>query len=272
MSGALSSFTAMAIAGRQLALRGFAPSQIVFFRSLLGFLVLALLMARTPSKLRTRRFGLHALRAAAHFIGQCAWFAGLARMPLATVFALEFTVPVWATLGSWALLGEKPRARSWLALGLGILGVLLIVRPGAALFQPAAWIVLGAALAYALAHVLGRDLARSESPYSIIFYMTLVQLPLAAFVAAGRPLPSFSGGISWLAVVAASALSAHYCLAAALSLVDVATVLALDFLRLPLIACVGFALFGEQLDAFVAAGSLLMLLGNWVGADRGSHR
>jgi drug/metabolite transporter (DMT)-like permease len=267
MSGALTSFSAMAVAGRQLARLGFSPSQIVLFRSALGLLLLAVLACRRrSSSLRTRHFFLHAARALVHFVGQCAWFAGLASLPLATVFALEFTVPLWATIGAWLLLAERPRQRGAFAILLCLGGVLLIVRPGASIFDAAALVVLASALAYALAHVIARRLSGTESPFAVVFYMSLVQLPLAAVASFSRALPALDGALAWLVTVAFSALCAHYCLIRALSLVEVATVLAFDFLRLPLIALVGLALYGERLDVLVVAGSLLMVAGNWLNA------
>jgi drug/metabolite transporter (DMT)-like permease len=97
---------------------------------------------------------------------------------------------------------------------------------------------------------------------AILFYMTVVQLPLGLLGSWWQWQPVQANHVPWLIVVGVTALTAHYCLARALSLADVAVVLPLDFLRLPLAALLGFVLYGESVEALAVAGSLLIIAAN----------
>lgn len=264
MVGALLSFMAMAVGGRELAGQ-LSTFQILFFRSLVGLVVVSLLLARAGwARAHTRRPGLHLVRNLAHFGGQFGWFYGLGFIPLAEVFAIEFTTPIWTALWAAALLRERVTGPRLAAIGLGVAGLLLILRPGAQGVHPAALAVLASAVCYALSHTLTRRLAQGDSPLAILFYMTVIQLPLGLVPSLAVWRWPEAAQWPWLAVVGLAALSAHYCMARALALADATVVVPMDFLRLPLIAVVGALFYGEALAAPVLAGAALMLLGNWV--------
>ncbi|WP_287156692.1 DMT family transporter [Chloroflexus sp.] len=262
MAGALFSFSAMAVGGRELAAE-LSTFQILFFRSLIGLPLVGLVVMRYggPQQLRTRRLPLHLLRNLAHFGGQYGWFYGLAFISLAEVFAIEFTVPLWTALLAVVVLGERLTPIRLLAVILGIAGTFIILRPGSGMIHPAALAVLLAAFGYATAHTLTRKLVSTETPLAILFYMTLIQLPLGLIPAlTDWTLPS-PARWPWVIVVGVSALTAHYCMARALRLADATVVVPLDFLRLPLIALIGALFYGETVTWSLALGSILILSG-----------
>ncbi len=264
MAGALASFIALALGGRELSAE-LGTFQILFFRSVIGLLVVSVLLQRAGwRQTRTRRPWLHLLRNLAHFGGQFGWFYGLAFIPLAEVFAIEFTVPIWTALLASLFLGERLTQARLAAIALGIAGLLVILRPGAAGVNPAALAVLGAAMGYATTHVFTKKLSTTDTPLTILFYMTLIQLPLALFPALTDWVIPSRAMWPWLLIVGAAALSAHYCLTRALTLADATVVVPMDFLRLPLIALVGFAFYGEAIQWGVLLGAGLMLWGNWI--------
>lgn len=260
---ALLSFMAMAIAGRELANGGLSTFQILFFRSVVGLLVIGALVLHTgPALLRTQRLGEHVWRNVAHFGGQFGWFFAIALMPLAEVFAIEFTIPIWTALLAAVFLGERLTRPRIVALALGLAGVLLVLRPGLSIVQPAALAALGGALAYAASYLLTKRLTSTEAPLAILFYMTVVQLPMGLLGAVPQWQPLAAGQLPWLGVVGVAALTAHYGIARALKLADVGMVIPIDFLRLPLVALIGWALYGETVGALAIAGALLIVLGN----------
>lgn len=264
MVGALASFMLMAIGGRELA-GHLSTFQILFFRSVIGLLVIGAIVLRQDRRLmRTEQFGLHLLRNLVHYGGQWGWFYGLGLIPLAEVFAIEFTVPVWTALLAALILGERLTRGRIIAIVFGLVGMLVILRPGVAAVQPAALAVLGAALGYAMAHTFTKKLTRRDAPLTILFYMTLIQLPLGL-------IPSLFGWVTptpilwaWLTVVGIGALTAHYCMTRALILADATVVVPMDFLRLPLIALVGFLFYNEPLAWSVLVGAVIMLVGNLI--------
>jgi drug/metabolite transporter (DMT)-like permease len=274
MSGTLASFMAMAIAGRELSAE-LTTFQILFFRSLVGLAVIIALLQRAGWRhLKTGAFGAHLVRNLAHFGGQYGWFYGLALIPLTEVFAIEFTVPIWTAILATIFLGERMTRLRALAVVLGFAGILVILRPGVAMVSPPALAVLGAAVAFAIAHTLTKLLSGSDTPLAILFYMTAIQLPIGL----GLALPGWvwpSPALwPWVFAVGVTALSAHYCMTRAFRLADATVVMPLDFLRLPLMAVVAFIVYGEALETWVLVGATIVFAGTWLNlksAQRSRH-
>ena len=264
MIAALFSFMAMGIGGRELAGQ-LTTFQILFFRSLIGLIIISVVIARTGfSQLKTDKPHLHLLRNIAHYGGQYGWFYGLGFIPLASVFAIEFTVPIWVALLATLFLGEKLTRPRILAILLGIIGLLIILRPGIETIHPAAFAVLGAAVGYATSHIFTKKLTDTESAWSIVFYMTLIQLPFGLIPSLSNWRTPTTADWPWLILVGIAALTAHYSMSRAFALVDATVVSPMGFLRLPLSALAGFLLYKESFDWLVILGAAIMLLGNWL--------
>src|SRR5205085_3999944 len=152
MSGVLLSFSVMAVSIRALA-RTLNVFEILAIRNGAGLLILIALAGARPglrASLLPRRMAMHALRNSVHFAAQYAWALSITLLPLATVFALEFTNPAWlALLATWLLRERMTTSRAG-AVVLGFIGVAVILRPGLATFQPAALLILGAAFGFAV--------------------------------------------------------------------------------------------------------------------------
>jgi len=263
MAGTLASFATMAIAVRELS-ADMGTFEILFFRSLIGLgLIYAVAVRRGRGAVRARRRGLQVVRNLFHFCGQAGWIYGIAHLPLAEVFAIEFTTPIWVALLAVAFLGERFTGGRLVSVVLGFAGVLVILQPGLAIIDAAALVVLAAALAFAATNVITKRLISTDTPLSILFHMTLVQLPLSLVLALTdwtAPVPAHA---PWLLVVAVTGLSAHYCMARAFAHGDATVVVPLDYMRLPLIAVVGFALYAEPLEFAILLGAGLIFAGNY---------
>ncbi|HET9902352.1 MAG TPA: DMT family transporter [Xanthobacteraceae bacterium] len=264
MTGALLSFTTMAVSVRELA-SALNVFEMLSIRSAFGLSVLLCLALLRPSLrhlLRTRRLPLHGLRNVIHFGAQVGWAQGVVLLPLATVFALEFTTPIWVAVLAVLILGEQMTASRAGTVLLGFLGVLVILRPGMGNFDPAALLVLGAALGFAATSVATKALTGTDATYTILLYMNLFQLPLNLMFS--DPLfPLKLGSEQALPVLgmAVSGLASHYCLTNAFRSGDALIVIPLDFLRIPLIAVVGWLFYGEGLEVFVFLGAGLIVAG-----------
>jgi drug/metabolite transporter (DMT)-like permease len=178
------------------------------------------------------------------------------------VFSLEFTAPAWTLLLAWLILGEHMTPSRVGAVVLGLMGVLVIVRPGLATFQPAALLVLTAALGFAITQITTKKLTRTDSTFAIVFWMNAIQLPLAYI--ASDPLFVTKLGVGQLPAIVGigtSGLASHYCLTQAFRAGDASMVMPLDFMRIPLIAVIGWWLYGETLDIFVLMGAGLIITG-----------
>jgi len=264
MAGAIVSFCLMAVAARELT-RSMSPYQVLLLRSLFGALCIGLLIVRhDPTVLRSAQPMLQAVRHTIHFVGQIAWITAIAGLPLALVFAVEFTSPVWGVLTAVLLLGERLTRWRVVAMAAGLTGVLVIVRPGLAVFEPLVLVVLLAAVAFGIINAMTKKLVATDRPWGILFWMctaqTLLCLPFALPLWVAPTLADWP----WIAAVAVTGLSAHYSLTRALALADAAVVLPMEFARLPLIAAIGFLAYGEPLDPWIFTGAVVICGGIWL--------
>ncbi len=166
----------------------YAAVEILFFRYLFGLLPVAVLVWHGGglAALRTRRPGVHALRAGLLFLALYLFFEALQHIPLADAIAAAFTAPLFITAQSGPDLGEAVGFRRWAAVVAGFIGALIMLRPGSAAFHPAVLLVLGSAFSFSLLVLLTRRMTRTETNAAMVAYSTLgaglASLPFLAFV------------------------------------------------------------------------------------------
>ncbi len=267
MTGAVASFSAMAIAGRQVS-HLHDSFEIMTVRSAVGFaLVLVYGVASGTLRQVTRaRLGGHLLRNVVHFTGQNLWFWALTLIPLAQVFALEFTSPIWVILLSPLFLGERLTRTKLVAAGLGFAGILLVARPDFAALDKGVLAAAGSAVCFAATSILTKRLTKGEPIIGILFWLTGMQffMGLAAAGFDGTIHLPTAQTLPWLVLIGGAGVLAHLSLTSALKLAPASFVAPLDFLRLPLIAVVGALVYAEPLDPFVLAGGAVIFAGIWL--------
>ena len=275
MIGAIFSFTSMAIAGRQVSF-ALDTFEIMTYRSLLGIAIVCSIAYATGTwrQINTQQLGLHAVRNLSHFIGQNLWFFALTMIPLAQVFALEFTTPIWVLLLSPLVLGERLTRIGLIAALIGFIGVLIVTRPGSAPIS--AGLIAGAlcAIGFAFSAIFTRRLTRTQTITCILFYLTVMQA-VFGLICAGYDgdiaLPT-AATLPWLVVIGCAGLFGHFCLTTALSLAPASIVMPIDFARLPTVAILGALIYGEQLDPFIFLGAALIFGGNYLNITKGQSR
>ena len=265
MTGAVVSFTSMAVAGRYTA-HELDTFELLMYRSLVGVvIVLSVALARgTWRQITLRRLPLHFLRNLAHFTGQNLWFFAITLIPLAQVFALEFTTPLWVVLLAPMLLGEHLTRTKGLSVLMGFVGILIVARPDFANLNVGVVAAASCAIGFAITSISTKRLTRTETVTCILFWLTTMQAVMG-LVTAGWDgyiaVPSASVA-PWVAVVALGGLMAHFSLTKALALAPASIVQPMDFARLPVVAVVGMLVFAEPLDPMVFLGAALILTGN----------
>jgi drug/metabolite transporter (DMT)-like permease len=268
MGGAVLSFSAMAIAVRQL-LAHMGPFEVLFMRSIVMLLIVLALVPRTGAALlRTGRFPLHVARNLVHFGGQYAWVFAIGALPLATVFAIEFTMPVWTVVLASLFLKERISFARLVMLVLGLAGVLVILRPGFGFVQPAAFVMLAGSLAYAGSLIFTKRLSTTDAPLAVLFWMSVIQMPLAFATSIPQWVAPTLVDIPWIVAVGVGSYTAHYCLTRAVKIADASVVVGIDFIRLPLIALVGAVFYGEALDPMVFVGAAIIFGGTCYSISR----
>lgn len=267
MIGAIASFTTMAVAGRAVSLE-LDTFEIMLYRSLTGIVIVAgvAIMAGTLGQIGHGRLGLHFIRNICHFAGQNLWFFAISAIPLAQVFALEFTTPVWVILLSPLLLGERLTRRGMIAATLGFVGILIVARPDPENLSPGLLAAAGCAVFFALSAIFTRKLTRTESITTILIYLTTMQAIfglICAGVDGDIALPSITS-LPWVILIGCAGLLAHFCLTTALGLAPASIVMPMDFARLPTIAVIGMLVYDEPLQALVFVGAAVIFVANYI--------
>lgn len=264
MTGAIASFSSMAVAGRELSVTH-DTFEIMFYRSLVGICVVALFLtlSRKWSQVSTHRLGLHGIRNLIHFTGQNLWFYAVSVIPLAQVFALEFTQPIWVILLSPLLLGERLTSVRALSALIGFTGILIVARPGAVPLNAGVLAAALSAVFFALTTISTKKLTQFASIGCIMFWLTVMQAVLG-LIASGIDgqiaLPTLNTA-PFLILVGLAGLLAHYCIANALAIAPATVVVPFDFARLPTIAVVGMILYQEPLDHWTLLGAAVIFSG-----------
>jgi drug/metabolite transporter (DMT)-like permease len=267
MSGAIVSFSAMAVAGRAISFE-LDTFEIMLFRSLVGFMTVLTIgyFAGSLKQITRRHMGLHLMRNVSHFTGQNLWFFAITAAPLAQVFALEFTSPLWVLMFSPLLLGERLTRMRVVAALMGFIGILIVTRPTGDSLNIGVITAALSAIGFAGSAIFTKKLTRSETITCILFYLTAMQA-VFGLICAGYDgdiaIPSIAS-LPWLVLIAFAGLLAHFCLTTALSLAPATVVMPVDFIRLPVIATVGMLFYAEAIDVWVFVGAAIIFAGNYM--------
>ncbi len=263
MAGWLSLMLVMVVAGRE-ATSVVNVFQLMEVRSVLAILFLCPIILHNGgfATMKTSRLPQHIARNLIHYGAQLGWFFALTLIPIGQVVAIEFTMPVWTAILAASFLGERITSWRAAAIVLGLVGVVVIVRPATGEVNPGQLIALAAAVGFGISMALVKSLTRTESALAVIFWMAVIQAA-AGFIPTlyvwAWP-SAYAWG--WMVVIAICGTFSHYCLTSAMRYADATIVVPMDFLRVPLTATVGWLLYSERLDLFTVLGAAMILVGN----------
>ena len=267
MLGAVASFSCMAVGGREVAGQ-LDTFELMFCRSLIAVAILIPfgLATRRLTEVRTNRLGLHLVRNLFHFTAQNLWFYALAFIPLAQLFAIEFTTPIWIALLAPLLLGEALTRWRVIAAVLGFTGILVIAQPGYAPLNIGHLTAALSTLGFCGSIMMTKALSRTETTYCILFWLAVTQAFYGAVTVLHDGEMTMPGMdvLHWVVLVGVCGLTAHICLTRALMLAPASVVAPMDFARLPIIAVVGWLVYLEPLTLAVAGGAALILIANTI--------
>jgi drug/metabolite transporter (DMT)-like permease len=246
------------------------PFVIGFFRAFFGAVILLPFILVRPAVLRsTHPLSQHAVRAGFKLLAMVAFFAAFSWGPLADVTAIAFTSPIFLVLGAALTLGERPRPAMIGAVALGFVGALVVIGPSATGFSLAiALALIGAVLQSAIQLIL-KSMSNGDRTATLVVWNLLLTVPIALLFALPfwtTPGPREMGLLALQGVVGAACMAA---MTYAFSLAPATIVAPVDFLRLPLVALGGFALFGEHIAATTLFGGGLICCAALVAARSG---
>ena len=233
---------------------------ISFWRFLFGALMFAPWFMRVGLQgLKTSRPGMHIIRACFLIVSSVSILMAVMIMPLDEVTALSFTTPLFAMIGAILFLKEKAGPRRWIALLIGFLGMLIILRPGVEIFNWAAMLIMISAVTFAGVVLCGKVLVRSDSPELLVASLSVIAVPLSFLPALFYwhwPTPE---QYIWIVLIAICSNANMYGIAKALQNGDASATQPYDFLRLPTTAAVGWLAFGEISDFYSWFGAAVIL-------------
>ena len=233
----------------------FHPMQAAFFRTIVPLVILTpILMRQGPGWWRTTRPGLQFLRGLVGGISMLTWFYALALIPVGDATALSFTVVIFASVGAVVVLGERMGARRWAAIAVGIVGTLIILRPGADGLSVGALVVMVSSLFWAAALLTVKVLARTDSSITIVFYSSIYFTILAGIPAAYYWRTPDLEQFALLVSVGLLATVAQLAMTAALKIAETTAIMPMDFTRLLWAAGLGYIWFGEFPDLWTWTG------------------
>ena len=263
MAGWLSLMLIVAVAGRETT-RELNVFEIMEVRSILGFFMLVPLIHMNGgfAAMKTSRPLQHVGRNLVHYAAQLGWFFALTLIPLGQVVSIEFTMPIWTAILAASFLGERITVWKTVAIALGVVGVIIIVRPATGTINPGQLIALAAAVGFGVSVAMVKSLTRTEQTLSIMFWMLVVQSAAGLFPALYVWIWPSAYAFGWIVVIAFCGTFSHYCMARAMLYADATVVLPMDFLRVPLTAAAGWLIYSERLDMFTVLGAALILTGN----------
>ena len=235
--------------------------EIAFFRQLFGLIFMAAMFLRGGLRpLMTRRIWLHVIRSVLNVIAMLSFFYGLTLEPLAKVISLSLTAPLFATVMAVLLLGEKMYFHRWVSLLLGLVGALIILRPGFQAISLGALLVLGSNAVWSVALVVIKVLSRTESSVTIALYATLLQAPVAlVFALFFWTIPTLEQ-LGFLVIIGIGGTVAQICLGEAFRYADATLVLPIDFTKLFWASLIGYLFFDQVPDLWIWPGAFVIFL------------
>ena len=242
--------------------------EIAFIRQLLGFIFMSAFFLRDGLRpLITRRLGLHFLRSVLNVAAMLAFFYGLSMEPLAKVISLGLTAPLFATLGAVIFLKEKMTVYRWVSLAVGILGALIILRPGIQSVSLGALMVLLSNTLWAIALVVIKVLTKTETSVTVALYASLLQTPLAFCFAIFFWQWPTSEQLIWLALLAMLGTISQLALTEAFQKADATIVLPADFTKLIWGSIIGYIFFNQIPEIWIGVGAIIIFAAVFLNAN-----
>ena len=235
--------------------------EVVFFRNLLAFFVMLPILKSTGLvAIKMNNTKLFFVRGFFGAIGMLAGFTCLTLIPLAQATAISFAQPIFITIGATIFLGEIIKVRRIVAIVIGFIGMLIIVQPGVNSFSFGIMLAIIAALAHSLNALIVKKLTLTETPQAIITWMVIILIPITLIPAlVVWEWPSFE---TWLYLwgIAIVGSLAHFLWTKSYSMADITSLQPIEFIKLPIIALLGWIIFSEIPGTWTWVGGLIIFI------------
>ena len=250
----------MGIVIRHLSDMGVHPFVMVMFRNIISFIIIFPWLMRKGIKIvKTERIGLHLSRAFTGFMGMVFLFQAIIYLPLTNVVSLSFTVPLFTTIAAVIFLKEIVGIRRWMAILVGFLGMIVIIRPDSGIIDPKSLLVIAAAISWSFSNIIVKKLTSTEKPMVIVFYMTCGIIPMSIPLA----IPYFEmpniEQFFFLIILSITSTLAQYSLSKSYSKADISFLQPFDFSRLIFTSIMAYFFFSEIITLNTIVGAIIIM-------------
>ena len=239
----------------------YTPFQLIFFSTLLSFPLVTFMLMRDPTSghLRPVHPWWTAVRTIAGVIGGSSAFYAFSTLPLAQVYAILFASPLLITILSIPILGETVRLRRWMAVIVGLIGVLVVLRPGAAELSFGHFAALVAAISSAFASIVVRKIGQEERPIVLILYPMAANFVLMAMILPFVYVPMPGADLGMVGIISLFGFVAGLILIAAYKAGEAAIVAPMQYSQILWASLFGWFIFGETVDRYTAIGAGIII-------------
>lgn len=231
---------------------------IVFFRNFFGTLVLVPMMLRNKGLMKLNRVKANLRRATSGFIATTGTFYAVSHAPMATALSINYTAPLFATVGAVLFLGEKIHFRRVAALIVGFAGMLIVVRPGALPMSPGVLAAMISAVSTAFSIIAIRQLVASDDSRSVAAWTFILMTPPSLVVALFFWTWPPANVWPLLIAIGCAAAVGQLSMNRAFALAETSAILPYDFVRFGLVTLAGITFFHERLDALTVLGGIVI--------------
>lgn len=243
------------------------------FRQVIGTaIMLPFILRQGRSGFRTGQVGTNIIRNIAGYGGIALSFLGITLIPLADAMALQSTHPFFIIIFASVLLTERPGIHRWLAVAIGFIGAIVILRPGFGVISLGMIAAVAAAASFGLSDTLCRKLGRTDSTSAIVFYGFALQLPIALPIALFNWVTPVAADWPWLIAMGVTSFAAQWSLSKSFVLAEASLVSPVLFLRLPIVAVIGFAYFGQETNIWTWVGAVIIFAAAYYAGRRETLR
>ncbi len=219
-------------------------------------------MIKTRNALfRTKNLKLHLFRNINGLIGMLLWFYAITLIPLPEAVSITFTVPIITTFAAMFFLKEKVSKNIWIALFIGFIGILIIIRPGFRDFNFAYFLTILATFSWAISNILVKKMTATDKPETIVAYMTFIMLIVSIPFGLMQIKPVSPADLAWLAALGLFSSLSHIAMSSAYSKADLNIVQPFDFTRLVFISIIAYFAFDEIIDLYSVIGAIIIMFG-----------
>jgi len=235
--------------------------EVVFFRNLLAFIVMLPILKSTGlAAIKMNNTKLFFMRGFFGAIGMLAGFTCLTLIPLAQATAISFSKPIFVTIGATIFLGEIIKARRIAAIIIGIIGMLIIVQPGVNSFSFGIMLAIIGALIHSINALIVKKLTLTDTPQAIVTWMVIILIPITFILAI--PVWEWPSFETWLYLwgIAIVGTLGHFSWTKSYSMANITSLEPIEFLKLPIMALLGWMIFSEIPGTWTWVGGLIIFM------------